>query len=173
MKKIYNVLPIVFIATILSGCAGSWGQVPYIPPSASEENIAKIRLIGNPVGFTIGQLDKKAGHVDNSTVVIFKSSTDIGLPKLPSVPERYKETYFETALYAGTQTKISYSFGGCSVGMDFLPQKNEVYEFRASFSDLAGYCVLYGVHVKYDKENDIYVEEPIIRLDSSKGKKWN
>lgn len=171
MRRFVNLLTVMLATVILSGCAARWGQVDYIPPAATETNIAKVRLVGNPAGFTIGQFGKKAGNVDNSKIVIFKSTTDKGLPKLPNVPERYKETYFETTLYAGTPTEIAYSLAGCNISISFMPEKNEVYEFRVDFSKLAGYCILYGVHVKYDKENDIYVEGPILRVKSDRYKK--
>jgi len=155
---------VIAFSLILTGCAGRWGQVPYMPPSDNDKNIAKIRLIGNPVGFTISQNGEKEANVDNSKVVIFKSSTDIGLPKYQSFPDRYKETYFETKLHAGIPTSIGYYFARCGISYVFLPQANEIYEFRINFSDRSGYCILYGSRMKYDKVNDVYVEEPVERL---------
>jgi len=146
---------------VLTGCAGRWGQVPYVPPSKDEAHIAKIRLIGNPVGFTISQFGNKSANVDNSQVVIFKSSTDIGLPKYQNSPDRYKETYFETTLYSRVPAIIGYNFAGCNLYKKFIPKDNEIYEFRVNFKDLSGYCILYSTHMKFDQKNELYVEEPL------------
>ncbi|MNP54856.1 hypothetical protein D3C76_1494460 [compost metagenome] len=47
----------------------------------------------------------------------------------------------------------------------FVPQKGETYEFRLSVSDKSGYCVLYATHLKYDSENQIYLDEKVEKYE--------
>lgn len=157
-------ISLIFLTLLLTGCSGIWGNPLYIPPADAEKNLAKIRLIGNPVGFSITQRNKKRERIDKRILPIFIPSTDIGLPKFLSSPERYTETYFETRLYASKQATIGFSMAGCRISMKFIPEANEIYEFRVSFTEKTGYCILYGTHMKYDKINDLYVEEPVVRI---------
>lgn len=64
IKRIVSNLFILSLVTMMSGCATYWGKVPYNPPSDTEKNIAHVRLIGNPPGFTISQYGNKPGAVD-------------------------------------------------------------------------------------------------------------
>ncbi|EEY1412683.1 TPA: hypothetical protein RZV39_005098 [Escherichia coli] len=153
----------ISLVTMISGCASYWGKVPYNPPSDTEKNIAHVRLIGNPPGFTISQYGNKPAAVDPSNMVILRPTHDLGFPKVNNDPERYKETYYDTNVYAGTPTRIGFKFlHGCEdVGYTFLPEKGETYEFRLSVTDKTGYCVLYASHLKYDSENKLYITENI------------
>ncbi|MCD4242598.1 hypothetical protein KX462_29115, partial [Escherichia coli] len=101
--------------------------------------------------------------VDPSNMVILRPTHDLGFPKVNNDPERYKETYYDTNVYAGTPTRIGFKFlHGCEdVGYTFLPEKGETYEFRLSVTDKTGYCVLYASHLKYDSENKLYITENI------------
>ena len=163
MKAALNSFIIIIGSGLLSGCASYWGKVPYTPPPESETNMAKIRLIGNPPGFTISQHGKKPGAVDDTSIVILRPTHDLGFPKASSDSARYKETYYDTTVYANTPTRVGFRFlYGCrDVGYAFIPQKGETYEFKLSTSDKSGYCVLYATHLKYDAENNIYVDDSV------------
>ncbi|EOU7379525.1 hypothetical protein ACN4ZW_004973, partial [Escherichia coli] len=100
----------ISLVTMISGCASYWGKVPYNPPSDTEKNIAHVRLIGNPPGFTISQYGNKPAAVDPSNMVILRPTHDLGFPKVNNDPERYKETYYDTNVYAGTPTRIGFKF---------------------------------------------------------------
>ncbi|WP_395301353.1 hypothetical protein V1599_08485 [Enterobacter sp. ECC-175] len=163
MKSIGYITGLFSVTIILSGCATYWGKVPYISPPESEENTANVRMIGNPPGFTISQFGNKPGAVDYTSLVILRPTHDMGFPKVSNDPERYKETYYDAKVYAGTPTRVGFKYYyGCSdVGHTFIPQKGETYEFRLSITDKTGYCVLYATHLKYDDVNQIYLDEKI------------
>lgn len=162
MRKTGYFAGVIASVALLSGCATYWGKVPYTPPPETEQNIAKIRMIGNPPGFTISQNGKKPGAVDFTSVVVMRPTHDLGFPKVANDPDRYKETYYDTTVYAGTPTRVGFTFlYGCEVGYTFVPQKGETYEFRLSVSDKTDYCVLYATHVKYDSENQIYLDDKV------------
>lgn len=152
-----------FAIFILAGCGTYWGRVPYTPPPPSAKNVAYVRLIGNPPGFTISQYGNKPGAVDDTSLLILRPTHDLGFNKVSGVSERYRETYYETLIYADTPTRVGFRYVyGCSdFGYTFVPQRGETYEFRLSLSDKSGYCVLYANQVVYDAQNDLYIERAL------------
>lgn len=167
MEKMRYITGALAASLLLSGCATYWGKVPYTPPPDSEQNTANVRMIGNPPGFTISQHGKKDGAVDFTSVVVLRPTHDLGFPKASNDPARYKETYYDAKVYAGTPTRVGFRFlYGCNfVSYTFVPQKGETYEFRLSVSDKSGYCVLYATHLKYDSENQIYLDEKVEKYE--------
>ncbi|MEN3754483.1 hypothetical protein ABC733_22975 [Mangrovibacter sp. SLW1] len=160
----YFLIPIILI---ISGCNTFFPeQKQYMPPPDSAD-VAKIRLIGPPMTFGLYQTDvsgkKNGGWVLKHSRYVnlsLGSTKDIGLPKVTG--KKYDQDYFETFLIPDEKTAIRhYTYQGCSISLEFTPEKRKIYEARISYSDKSGYCVLYLNEVAFDNINKIYVEKDV------------
>lgn len=160
-------IAIFCIVTSLAGCSKQFPKpVTYVQPD-SEVNIAKVRLMGAPMTYSIFQKNKNNEFVGGDVLqhnrwinVTFGSTKDMGFPKIKN--KDYSGTYYETLVLPEIETRIKHSlYGGCRVNLEFTPKKQGLYEVHYNYNDLSGYCVLYIKEIVFDSVNSVYVEENV------------
>ncbi|HHQ6582040.1 TPA: hypothetical protein ACSTJ2_004076 [Serratia fonticola] len=170
-KTRVSVIFFSLMATMsLASCSLFPDPPMYVPPP-NDGSVAKVRLLGNPLTYSISQKksngESSGGYVQKHRRflnIIPDRTKSIGMPKLPQGD--YSDTYTEVTVTSGIKTTISHRIsnpdgGGCSVSLDFTPNEKGLYEFKYNYSDKSGYCVLYGNEIKYDSINETYIEEKI------------
>ena len=157
-------ITVLFSIILLVGCS-TYFPVPtkYEPPT-NISDIAKIRLMGNPLYYSIRQKNN-TGVMAGGFVVEhnrflnlgFGTTVDNGFPKIEG--KDYTGKYFETFVIADRMTDINYLAPNCSVTLEkIIPKKDALYEVHYSDTDLTGFCVLYIRPVVFDEVNSIYIE---------------
>lgn len=160
MLKIKAVL---LTTILLSGCSQFMhAPTKYDPPAGGNE-VAKIRLMGNPLYYSIYQRESADKMVGGFVVehnrflnIGFGTTVDIGLPKIDG--RDYSGKYFETLVEADKEVHVNYLAQNCNVTLKILPMKDFLYEVHYSDSDRTGYCTLYIRPVVFDKINSVYME---------------
>ncbi len=148
---------------LLSGCSQFKHAPTKYDPPLGVNDIAKIRLMGNPLYYSIRQKNSKGEMVGGFVVehnrflnIGFGTTVDIGLSKIEG--KDYSGKYFETLVESDKETHVNYLAQNCSVTLKINPKKDAVYEVHYSDSDKTGYCVLYIHPVVFDEKNSIYIE---------------
>ncbi|WP_241618588.1 hypothetical protein [Rosenbergiella epipactidis] len=159
LKKIAMLFSII----LLSGCSILFPVPTKYEPPISIEDVAKIRLMGNPLYYSIRQKNDSGTLVGGFVVehnrylnIGFGRTVDMGFPKIQG--KDYTGKYFETLVIADRKAEITYLAPNCSVTLDIIPKKDATYEVHYSDTDLTGYCVLYIRPVVFDEVNSIYIE---------------
>lgn len=162
-----NKVAFFCIVTCLTGCSKQFPHpVTYIQPD-NDVNIAKVRLMGAPMSYSIFQKNKNDTFVGGDVLqhnrwvnVTFGSTKDMGFQKIKN--RDYSGKYYETLILPEIKTRIQHSlYGGCKVSLEFTPKKQGLYEVHYNYNDLSGYCVLYIKEIVFDSVNSIYVEENV------------
>ncbi len=159
LKKITILCSII----LLPGCGQLFPAVTKYEPPTNTNDIAKIRLMGNPFFYSIKQKNDSDALVGGFVVernrfvnLGFASTVDRGFPKIQG--KNYNGKYFETFVVAERKTEINYRDPNCSVTLSVTPKKDAIYEVHYSDSDWTGYCVLYIRPIVFDEINAIYIE---------------
>lgn len=156
-------IAIIFSIILLTGCSKVFPVPTKYEPPRNTSDIAKVRLMGNPLYYSIRQKNDTGDLVGGFVVehnrfvnIGLGTTVDSGFPKIQG--KDYSGKYFETLVIADRKTEINYLAQNCSVTLDVIPKREAIYEVHYSDSDLTGYCVLYIRPVVFDEVNSIYIE---------------